>query len=154
MQQRSPTKRSSKSKKKPIKVVYISNPMKVKVTASEFRALVQELTGQDAELPKDLSRFQNPDSDGGDGGHQTDSDNSVTKSTGHESDHTVVMPPHVDPNSNNSEGQVGSAMEGFELFDHDVFAPEIMENISAFLPPGIFYESAQVDEVFRRLDAV
>ncbi|KAI5663684.1 hypothetical protein M9H77_23007 [Catharanthus roseus] len=38
-----------KTKKKPIKVVYISNPMKVNTSASEFRALVQELTGQDSD---------------------------------------------------------------------------------------------------------
>ncbi|KAF6163307.1 hypothetical protein GIB67_025171 [Kingdonia uniflora] len=37
-------------KKKPIKVVYISNPMKVKTSASEFRAKVQELTGQDSDV--------------------------------------------------------------------------------------------------------
>lgn len=41
-----------KIKKKPaaVKVVYISNPMKVKTSASEFRALVQELTGQDSDI--------------------------------------------------------------------------------------------------------
>ncbi|KAF8052229.1 hypothetical protein N665_1584s0002 [Sinapis alba] len=33
---------------KPIKVRYISNPMRVKTCASKFRELVQELTGQDA----------------------------------------------------------------------------------------------------------
>ncbi|KAK9081769.1 hypothetical protein Syun_031215 [Stephania yunnanensis] len=37
-------------KKQPVKVVYISNPMKVKTSVSEFRALVQELTGQDSDL--------------------------------------------------------------------------------------------------------
>lgn len=36
-----------------IKVVYISSPMKVKTSASEFRALVQELTGRHS----DTSRF-------------------------------------------------------------------------------------------------
>lgn len=36
------------SRNKPIKVRYISNPMKVKTCASKFRELVQELTGQDA----------------------------------------------------------------------------------------------------------
>ncbi|KAL1821002.1 hypothetical protein DCAR_0417374 [Daucus carota subsp. sativus] len=38
-----------KPKKKPVKVVYISNPMKVNTSASQFRALVQELTGRDAD---------------------------------------------------------------------------------------------------------
>lgn len=36
------------SKKKPVKVVYISNPMKVNTSAEEFRSLVQQLTGQHA----------------------------------------------------------------------------------------------------------
>ncbi|KAL7138355.1 hypothetical protein ABFS83_10G157500 [Erythranthe nasuta] len=46
----------TKTKKKPppppqqLKVVYITNPIKVNATASEFRALVQELTGQDADF--------------------------------------------------------------------------------------------------------
>jgi hypothetical protein len=38
--------------KKPIKVVYISNPMRVKTSAAGFRALVQELTGRDADPSK------------------------------------------------------------------------------------------------------
>ncbi|XP_031103927.1 uncharacterized protein LOC116007408 [Ipomoea triloba] len=37
--------------RKQLKVVYISNPMKVETSPSEFRALVQELTGQDADVP-------------------------------------------------------------------------------------------------------
>ncbi|KAH6779621.1 hypothetical protein C2S52_010858 [Perilla frutescens var. hirtella] len=44
-------KQQPKNKKKqlPLKVVYITNPIKFNATASEFRALVQELTGQDAD---------------------------------------------------------------------------------------------------------
>jgi hypothetical protein len=38
--------------KKPIKVVYISNPMRVKTSAAGFRALVQEFTGRDADPSK------------------------------------------------------------------------------------------------------
>ncbi|XP_062175006.1 uncharacterized protein LOC133880135 [Alnus glutinosa] len=38
--------------KKPIKVVYISTPMKVKTSASKFRDLVQELTGQDSDTTR------------------------------------------------------------------------------------------------------
>lgn len=41
-------KSNGKSKKNAIKVVYISNPMKVNTSASQFRSLVQQLTGQDA----------------------------------------------------------------------------------------------------------
>ncbi|RDX79896.1 Sigma factor binding protein 2, chloroplastic, partial [Mucuna pruriens] len=39
-------KRASKRDKKQIKVTYISSPVKVKASVSNFRALVQELTGQ------------------------------------------------------------------------------------------------------------
>uniref|UniRef100_A0ACD5XZM6 Uncharacterized protein n=1 Tax=Avena sativa TaxID=4498 RepID=A0ACD5XZM6_AVESA len=37
---------------KPIKVVYISNPMRVKTSAADFRALVQDLTGRHADPSK------------------------------------------------------------------------------------------------------
>lgn len=42
-------KQQGKRSRKGIKVVYISSPMKVKTSASEFRALVQELTGRDSD---------------------------------------------------------------------------------------------------------
>ncbi|XP_015084304.1 sigma factor binding protein 1, chloroplastic-like [Solanum pennellii] len=41
-----------KSKKANFKVVYISTPMKVKTSASRFRSLVQELTGQDSDIAR------------------------------------------------------------------------------------------------------
>ncbi|KAE8717865.1 Sigma factor binding protein 1 [Hibiscus syriacus] len=46
------TKKNSKRRnsKKDLKVVYISSPMKVKTCASQFRALVQELTGKDSDV--------------------------------------------------------------------------------------------------------
>ncbi|KAF5821164.1 putative sigma factor binding protein [Helianthus annuus] len=45
-------KRAQKtSKKAPVKVVYISNPMKIKASPSEFRAVVQQLTGRYATSP-------------------------------------------------------------------------------------------------------
>lgn len=41
----------SKTKKKPIKIKYISSPMMVRASnASEFRAIVQELTGQNSNV--------------------------------------------------------------------------------------------------------
>lgn len=43
----------SSSGKCGVKVVYISSPMKVSASTSEFRAVVQELTGQDS----DVTRF-------------------------------------------------------------------------------------------------
>lgn len=41
-------KHTKNKKNHPLKVVYITNPIKFKTSASEFRALVQELTGRDA----------------------------------------------------------------------------------------------------------
>lgn len=64
--------KSNKKKKnnnKPIKVVYISNPIEVKTSASKFRALVQELTGQDAEFPHDPTKFSTDEEISG--GNQT-----------------------------------------------------------------------------------
>ncbi|XP_020101978.1 uncharacterized protein LOC109719616 [Ananas comosus] len=63
---KNPKQHSDKGKmKKPVKVVYISNPMKVKAAnPAEFRALVQELTGQDSTFP-DQSLFPEADADGG-----------------------------------------------------------------------------------------
>ncbi|CAH9134873.1 unnamed protein product [Cuscuta epithymum] len=49
------TKTTTKSSKQ-LKVVYISNPMRVETSPSEFKDLVQELTGQDADVP-DASKF-------------------------------------------------------------------------------------------------
>ncbi|CAL9088138.1 unnamed protein product, partial [Musa acuminata var. zebrina] len=43
-------KRSKAAKKTPIKVVYISDPMRVTATAATFRSLVQRLTGRDSVL--------------------------------------------------------------------------------------------------------
>ena len=43
-------KRQKEMKKKPVRIVQISNPMTVTATASEFKGLVQELTGQDSDM--------------------------------------------------------------------------------------------------------
>ncbi|KAJ4888558.1 hypothetical protein Rs2_28306 [Raphanus sativus] len=65
-QRKSPTRKPPKQKRKstttnntkPIKVRYISNPMRVETCASKFRELVQELTGQNAvDLPPEPTTF-------------------------------------------------------------------------------------------------
>jgi|UPI000193D4C6 hypothetical protein len=44
-------KKPTKHKKEPVKITYISSPTMVKATnASEFRAIVQELTGKDSKV--------------------------------------------------------------------------------------------------------
>jgi hypothetical protein len=145
LHRRKPTKKTKSKKNNPIKVVYISNPMKVKTSASQFRALVQELTGQDAESP-DPAKFQCPDGVDSDGRHQPVSE--------HDHHHPMMMKvgvtdeleeevPLVDP----SHGQ-----PQFEPLD-DVFTPQMIESLSGLLPTSVFYESPPVD-VLRRLDAV
>ncbi|KAJ9180064.1 hypothetical protein P3X46_008355 [Hevea brasiliensis] len=45
------SKKLSKNKKKPVKITYICNPTMVRAAnASEFRAIVQELTGKDSKI--------------------------------------------------------------------------------------------------------
>ncbi|KAL4341674.1 hypothetical protein GQ457_08G005340 [Hibiscus cannabinus] len=45
------TKRTTKPKKNPIKIKYISSPMMVKASnEAEFRAIVQQLTGQNSDI--------------------------------------------------------------------------------------------------------
>ncbi|KAL5835332.1 hypothetical protein ACOSQ4_014829 [Xanthoceras sorbifolium] len=59
--QQNPYKNQSaaiKMKKSPIKVTYISSPMMVKASnASEFRAIVQELTGKNSDVSDDHDVF-------------------------------------------------------------------------------------------------
>lgn len=57
-------------KKQPLKVVYITNPIKFKTSASEFRSLVQELTGQDSDLPESYTKFAAEGCAAGSGGSQ------------------------------------------------------------------------------------
>jgi hypothetical protein len=151
VQQKTPTKLTKPKKKnnnnntynKPIKVVYISNPMKVKTSASEFRALVQELTGQDAESPPNPSRFQEFDAD--DSG--TDRGGCENRMDCDKSDQTVVgVPSLVDPDDKGKPSEAGSSNESFEGFDEDVLlTPEMMDNIWDLLPTSAFYESFQLD---------
>ncbi|EOA24870.1 hypothetical protein CARUB_v10018159mg [Capsella rubella] len=59
----SPKHKKKTNNNKPIKVRYISNPMRVETCASKFRELVQELTGQDAvDLDQPDSIYYSPTS--------------------------------------------------------------------------------------------
>uniref|UniRef100_A0A2N9HD59 VQ domain-containing protein n=1 Tax=Fagus sylvatica TaxID=28930 RepID=A0A2N9HD59_FAGSY len=155
--QRKATKKTTKSKKNnnhPIKVVYISNPMKVKTSASQFRALVQELTGQDSELPPDPTKFSDKDDhDVARGLNPTAPDhhpimmNDGNKMVGDDDDDDDLLPT-VDP----AQEQPESSSSQIEPYD-DVFTPQMIENFSGLLPTSVFYDSPQLD-VRRRLDAV
>lgn len=134
------TSKKAKTKKKPVKVVYISNPMKFKISASEFMALVQKHTGQDAELP-DPTKFDHV------GNNQTVPDASKTVV---DHDHALEVPT-VDPFRDNNKPERPDAP--FESFD-DAFMSPMFENFSEMLvPSSLLYESAHVDAP-RSLDAM
>ncbi|KAJ6713246.1 SIGMA FACTOR BINDING PROTEIN 1 CHLOROPLASTIC [Salix purpurea] len=116
----------TKRSKKPIKVVYISSPMKVNTSASEFRALVQELTGKDS----DATRFM--DNDGAETHHQR---------AGH--DHRVSAVPSA--NSYQSPSTTSSELSFLESFDGELF-PSIEESsFMGMLQSSLFHESFQLD---------
>lgn len=116
----------AKRSKKAIKVVYISSPMKVKTTASEFRALVQELTGKDS----DAARFM--DINGADEiSHQRA-----------EYGHRVSAVPST--NSNQSPSTTSS--ESFlESFDGELFSSMEESTFMGMLQSSLFHESFQLD---------
>uniref|UniRef100_A0A5B7CC75 VQ domain-containing protein n=1 Tax=Davidia involucrata TaxID=16924 RepID=A0A5B7CC75_DAVIN len=114
--------KQTKTKKKPVKVVYISNPMKVKTSASEFRALVQELTGQDANTP-DPTKYSEIDGVGDH--HQMVPD--AMKVT----DDDVST---VDPSSDKLPKKSDLLFEPYD----DFFTPQMLENFSGLLPSNFF----------------
>ncbi|KAL7197662.1 hypothetical protein ACSBR2_020231 [Camellia fascicularis] len=118
--------KQTKTKKKPVKVVYISNPMRVQTSASEFRALVQELTGQDSVMPEH--------------GKYSEIDTVTNNPT---------VPDGIKISDDDDQGPEVPAMEqeqpqrsdpAFEPYD-DVFMPQMLENFSGFFSPNYFYES-------------
>ncbi|KAH0433926.1 hypothetical protein IEQ34_005060 [Dendrobium chrysotoxum] len=48
--------KKKQNKQQPLKVIYFSNPMRVSTTVTAFRAVVQELTGQDSDIADILAR--------------------------------------------------------------------------------------------------
>jgi VQ motif len=109
---------TNKAKKKPIKVVYISNPMKVKANTADFRALVQELTGRDA----DPSKY------------------AATEDAG---DFMVLSPQAAASMASSSETtQAATGMEeaskigdgALDSIDEDVSTPQFIDNYSVFSP--------------------
>ncbi|KAI5317847.1 PREDICTED: sigma factor binding [Prunus dulcis] len=131
--------KKSKTKKQGIKVVYISNPMKVRTSASEFRALVQELTGQDSELP-DPARFLE---------HSSAEDNNSTAQVGGHHHHDALdlvvadaaSPPAQEQPAESSSSNVNTQYPDDELYD-DLFVPEMMDSFGGFLPSSVLYGSS------------
>ncbi|KAM1208758.1 hypothetical protein ACFX2J_014381 [Malus domestica] len=151
---RKTTKSSNSSKKKQggIKVVYISNPMKVSTSASQFRALVQELTGQDSALPAEPARFSAVYSSSPNSSFIGEAlpDSTVQNHHHHHEhlhdyalDREVASSPTSyqeqaagSSNSNDSKNQ-----HEIELYD-DLFVPEMVDNFGGLLPSTVMYGSS------------
>ncbi|MCL7025789.1 hypothetical protein MKW94_007859 [Papaver nudicaule] len=141
---------------KPIKVVYISNPMKVKTTVSEFRSLVQELTGRDSDtssdsLSIDWSRFSDS--------NEIDNFQTVPKQD-HRSKNMngSLARSNTNDNIHHQQQKHGDFIDGVLGFDYpywmstspdssssildDVFdVPQVMENMNGFFPLNTFMEA-------------
>lgn len=117
--------KSKKTWMKSIKVVYISNPRKVNVKASEFRATVQELTGQDADI-SDPTMFPEIE--------DVDGQETVPVAGGANNDNELELDlPRTDDEP--------TPMEQLE----DVFAPQLLENFTGLLQSALWYESSHVN---------
>ncbi|XP_037414500.1 uncharacterized protein LOC119277331 [Triticum dicoccoides] len=137
-QQRSPSPRSGGSSgkhggkgaskaggsggKKPIKVVYISNPMRVKTSEAGFRALVQELTGRHA----DPSKYNTDD---GRAAQELSPEGSAAGST----------PDAGAPGSAAAGGQPELAAAAFgDGEEEDIFESQLLDNDYAVFSPSTF----------------
>ncbi|CAK9319610.1 unnamed protein product [Citrullus colocynthis] len=141
---RKPTKKTKQPNKiKPIKVVYISNPMKVQTSASEFMALVQELTGQNADFP-DPSKFPPSAVCGG----ASSSDLLHNTASGGDDDDDGAS--NLMMNNNNPSLAVELPAEDdflgsiYNDFEDLIFPPPVIGNFSGLLPAAaaaVVYES-------------
>ncbi|KVH97370.1 VQ-like protein [Cynara cardunculus var. scolymus] len=126
-----PTKNSCSRKKSKLKVVYISSPMKVKTSASKFRALVQELTGRHS----DISRYH--------GGyfHHAAAAAPTTTTTNTGAGTPVDGKPVESCATDHEQGVLSSGSE-YDFLD-DVFRSEIMvdDQFEGMFPSYSLYDS-------------
>lgn len=143
-------KRKNNNNNNLVKVVYISSPMKVKTCASNFRALVQELTGRDS----DLSRFTDLNAASYDASQIMDFNAESSESSGR-NDRVVVSDLVNDDEANVNFRPVRfdllvvdpyrdsptSSESLFEPFD-DVLSSQMVEKLEEMFPSNLFnYES-------------
>ncbi|KAK3138411.1 hypothetical protein QOZ80_5AG0368650 [Eleusine coracana subsp. coracana] len=121
--------------KKPIKVVYIDNPMRVTTSAEGFRALVQELTGRHADPSKYGGAIDVDDNDSSGGSLQAEPQPgamlpiSPAGSTEGSSDAAAAA----------ASGQVLAQAPSFDD-DEESFMPQLIDNsYSVFSPPTFLY---------------
>ncbi|KAL7134239.1 hypothetical protein ABFS83_11G013300 [Erythranthe nasuta] len=98
-------KKKKKRQPPPLKIVYITNPIKFKTSASQFRALVQELTGQyAADTPPPEPNSTTFVSDDGGGGEEA-ADDAVKVADENDIHHVAVDDDEV--TTTTSENYIG-----------------------------------------------
>ncbi|MQL93875.1 hypothetical protein Taro_026516 [Colocasia esculenta] len=142
-----------KAKKRPVKVVYISNPTRVTATAAQFKSLVQELTGQFSDIA-DLYKFADPHSAGEAAAHR----GSISTAT---DDYQVAAETpglgtgelHQQRHQEQQQ-QCGGARRMVNPSDilGETFSPDLIENLDFFMPASPCYEAAPAVDIIRGFD--
>ncbi|OMO94065.1 VQ motif-containing protein [Corchorus capsularis] len=114
--------------KKDFKVVYISSPMKFKTCASEFRALVQELTGKDSDV---ALRFMDSD------GSSTENSPANSEVTRVVDDRDIGLPMTNSSNHHQSP---------FEPFDDGLMSEG---SFLGMFTSNLFQDASQFDDAIR-----
>ncbi|MQL99462.1 hypothetical protein Taro_032192 [Colocasia esculenta] len=116
----------NKKKSKQVKVVYISNPMHFKASASEFKGLVQQVTGQDSDVAE-LSKFAGADSPVA---SADDDSAALSRPAGA----GAALQQHQ------QEPYKWAGVPQFDAFDEAFMTPQALENFAAFMPTSLYYE--------------
>lgn len=133
-------KQANKKRGKGVKVVYISSPMKVTASASQFRALVQELTGQDSDVAG-FMEASNP--------NNVNADATTTAyhaSRGYVYEESITragigqVAPQNRPAAYCGESPETSDSLPEQVGDDDGFVGQIEENLAALFPDSVFHE--------------
>ncbi|KAK9057760.1 hypothetical protein SSX86_022598 [Deinandra increscens subsp. villosa] len=123
-------KRSQKSlKKAPVKVVYISNPMKIKASPSEFRAVVQQLTGKYATSPPSYEPPQIPKQDNN---NNNNNNNNNDQDQDHQEYEGCETGGHGYPSTRSDEESAGFLED--QVVDDFVITSEMVDAFSPLFP--------------------
>ena len=104
-----------KKRNQSLKVVYISSPMKVRTSASRFRALVQQLTGKNSDIAPYM------DSDGG-----------ALDYCDHDGTLLPDRPPPSLSNSDTSDSLQGAVDDVFASQFSRIFSPEMADVLGTY----------------------
>lgn len=129
-----------KGKKKnindPLKVVYISSPMKVKTSVSRFRSLVQQLTGKNSDILQYMD--DNINYGARDFYHEIDcEDRSSAKETSDQ--YQTYSSVSTDDTPSSSDSLTGGAM------DINAFTSQMREQLAGVFSSNYFYDPSQLD---------